>query len=258
MCLLLPGSRGKTAPLAARIALRRHECLDTTHLPTHLEFIPANPAKPVDGRHVEEPRHLHLGKPTRRRNDELTRPPRCRRFINNVQLRVRLVRRMLNHPIVQVPLIGQHRAPTTSGGRRHVYNEVLGLAKRTTRRENVSCRLGTYNTTVVHHPIFMLTLTNTANVLEHCACFRRILSKLSVSNEKLWNFVQHRIASSVTLTLQCASAVYHSSGTRIGTGGFSGEFICTEDSSLSRSGALNPANFPAKTTIASDGATVAL
>lgn len=67
-----------------------------------------------------------------------------------------------------------------------------------------------------------------------------------------------RIGGSVILTLQCASAVYHTSGTRLGTGGFSGEYIWTEDSSLRRSGALSPASLSAKTKMKSDGATVAL
>lgn len=67
-----------------------------------------------------------------------------------------------------------------------------------------------------------------------------------------------RIGGSVTLTLQCASAVYHTSGTRLGTGGFSGEYIWTKDSSLRRPDALTPASLSAKTKMKSDGATVAL
>lgn len=59
-------------------------------------------------------------------------------------------------------------------------------------------------------------------------------------------------------TLQCASAVYHTSGTSWGTGGESGGDIVTDDSLLRAVDELESASLSARAVMLSSGATLAL
>lgn len=65
-------------------------------------------------------------------------------------------------------------------------------------------------------------------------------------------------ANPLILTLQCASAVYHTSGTSWGSGGLCGASIVTEDSGLSDADELDSATLEGRTVILSRGATLAL